>query len=999
MGERESQTETAASVRAALDSLGQCDASMLLHRVQVRGWLADAGINDRALLVAFGELASEGLLHAWWNGLGAPMEDATRTISALGMDSAVPRALLAQVLAPAHPQIRTVSSAPAGHGLRSHRVALLEQLAAWSPPPRPITAGVAGDVTGGPSVHGGSGARARTDRDVAASGLTDEEVRTLFERFVAVQLLNQESAVSWEGFARRVTQEALRLKTLEPVVTFEVVVEKGKPRLRGRASGGPNRRTIECELNFSGSDATVQNPSALGARNFPSSRERAAFIAQVFARIGEAFVPQHGTGWTANLHVCIKGVGDYSVEVAGNAVTSTKGRIGTPSCVIEFASGDTFVDSVMNKERAAQALRDYEIHASNMGELRRFFASFDVPKALSSKRVPATVASVSPQTVVSAPAPAASSGRAGVVPVNPAGPSLPGTPPQSVPRQPDTGGGTGSAGPRVAYPALNKNGGPPAGNVTSPGRAQIGRTDGSQTGRTGGARIQTARAVVVLLVALCGGDWTAASALSLQCPEGFVGIRAGSFKRGSNVVEVDRPFCMQATEVTQGQYLAVMGQNPSFFEDCGADCPVEQVSWSDAAAYADALNQRAGLAACGTGETVLGQECRGYRLPTAAEWYYVAQASTLESSWESPDTVSWHDGNSDRQPHAVATKPANALGIYDMLGNLREWYDGGVILSGAWSEPYRHAAGVSVWGGMRGVGASDIGFRVVRSLTMEGCLPYHRRIEGACLLVSTFGTACTLNAECASGFCATGPDGTANDRCAPAGMNYIPSGTFTMGSPFSEVGRYADETQHSVTISRGFFIGQTEVTQGEWQAEMGSNPASFQGCGPSCPVEQVSWDDAVLYANALSRRDGLPECYTGSTFSGLDCVGYRLPTEAEWEYAARAGTTGPTYGPIDSVGWFADTGGESTHPVGGKAANNFGLYDMLGNVWEWTGDWYDSYPFTLTDPTGATTGYERLNRGGSWRRDTRFARAAYRANVKPYFRSNDLGFRLARTAP
>jgi len=233
----------------------------------------------------------------------------------------------------------------------------------------------------------------------------------------------------------------------------------------------------------------------------------------------------------------------------------------------------------------------------------------------------------------------------------------------------------------------------------------------------------------------------------------------------------------------------------------------------------------------------------------------------------------------------------------------------------------------------------------------------------------------------------------------PAGYVRIAPGTFTMGSPAGEEGRYDSETQHRVTITRAYCMKATEVTQGEWQSVMGSNPSNFTNCGANCPVEQVSWEDAVGYANAVSRREGLPECYSGSTFTGLDCRGYRLPTEAEWEYAARAGTTGATYGNLDSVAWYDQNSGSAAHPVGQKQPNAWGLYDMLGNVWEWTGDWYAAYPATVTDPTAPTTGSTRVHRGGSWISYARFARAAIRSYAAPGLRNGFLGFRLSRTAP
>ena len=232
----------------------------------------------------------------------------------------------------------------------------------------------------------------------------------------------------------------------------------------------------------------------------------------------------------------------------------------------------------------------------------------------------------------------------------------------------------------------------------------------------------------------------------------------------------------------------------------------------------------------------------------------------------------------------------------------------------------------------------------------------------------------------------------------PAGYLRIAPGTFLMGSPTSEDGR-DDESQHSVAITRAYCMKATEVTQGEWQAVMGSNPSSFTSCGKNCPVEQVSWNYAVGYANAMSRREGLPECYSGSTFTGLGCRGYRLPTEAEWEYAARAGTTGPSYGLLESLGWYFGNSDGRTHAVGGKTANSFGLYDMLGNVWEWTNDWYGSYPATVTDPTGPARGSDRVARGGSWFDNARHVRAAFRAYFTPDFRDYFLSFRLVRTAP
>jgi formylglycine-generating enzyme required for sulfatase activity len=272
-------------------------------------------------------------------------------------------------------------------------------------------------------------------------------------------------------------------------------------------------------------------------------------------------------------------------------------------------------------------------------------------------------------------------------------------------------------------------------------------------------------------------------------------------------------------------------------------------------------------------------------------------------------------------------------------------------------------------------------------------------------------------------------------------MVWIPSGTFTMGSPTAEVGRGTDETQHSVTLTRAFFMDRTEVTQGAWKALSGGvNPSCFQSTtGTTCttsnandPVEQVDWYSVLGFANARSAAEGLPACYTltgcsdptngwrvgihtgctGATFVGLTCSGYRLPTESEWEYAARAGTTTATYAGnlsgtvtdcttaqanLDGIAWWCLNSGSRTQAVGGKAANAWGLRDMLGNVWEWTWDWYGTYPGTVTDPLGATTGSSRVVRGGSWYGGAQYARSAYRGDFGPGNPSFNLGLRLART--
>ena len=217
----------------------------------------------------------------------------------------------------------------------------------------------------------------------------------------------------------------------------------------------------------------------------------------------------------------------------------------------------------------------------------------------------------------------------------------------------------------------------------------------------------------------------------------------------------------------------------------------------------------------------------------------------------------------------------------------------------------------------------------------------------------------------------------------------IEPGTFEMGSPETEAGRDDDETLHTVTITQPFYLGKYEVTQEQWQAVMGDNPADFSSCGQDCPVESVSWEDAQAFIAALNRLEGVET--------------YRLPTEAEWEYAARAGTRtayhfGDDASQLGAYAWYSDNGDDQTHPVGQKQPNGWGLFDMHGNVWEWVHDWKEAYPRgTVTDPRGPSSGVLRVVRGGGWYYNAHYCRAAYRFRVGPGARVSHLGFRLART--
>ncbi len=213
----------------------------------------------------------------------------------------------------------------------------------------------------------------------------------------------------------------------------------------------------------------------------------------------------------------------------------------------------------------------------------------------------------------------------------------------------------------------------------------------------------------------------------------------------------------------------------------------------------------------------------------------------------------------------------------------------------------------------------------------------------------------------------------------------VPGGTFTMGSPDDEGSRWDPETPHEVTLTEGFWMADAPVTQALWRAVTGDAPSRFEG--DARPVEQVSWDDCQRFLEALEAR--------------APGLGARLPTEAQWERACRAGTQGVNHlGSVDArrlgrVAWFHSNSGGETHAVRGKAPNPLGLYDMLGNVWEWCHDWHAPYPSEpVDDPQGAETGHLRVIRGGAFVTGRWFLRAAYRLAFAPGNRDVNLGLRL-----
>ncbi len=230
---------------------------------------------------------------------------------------------------------------------------------------------------------------------------------------------------------------------------------------------------------------------------------------------------------------------------------------------------------------------------------------------------------------------------------------------------------------------------------------------------------------------------------------------------------------------------------------------------------------------------------------------------------------------------------------------------------------------------------------------------------------------------------------------------YVQGGSFMMGS---NAGDNDEKPIHEVSVS-SFYISKYQVTQKEWQEVMGSNPSYFKG--DKLPVEKITWYDAIEYCNKRSIKEGLTPCYSGSG-ANISCDwtanGYRLPTEAEWEYAARGGKKSKGYqysgsDDIKKVAWYDSNSGSKTHPVGEKQANELGIYDMSGNVWEWCWDWYSSDYYSKSprsDPRGPSSGEKRVLRGGSWYSSGFFCRVANRNDYDPVNWYYSCGLRILR---
>ncbi len=479
----------------------------------------------------------------------------------------------------------------------------------------------------------------------------------------------------------------------------------------------------------------------------------------------------------------------------------------------------------------------------------------------------------------------------------------------------------------------------------------------------------------------------------------FSWIPPGSFVMGSPSTESQRGdnegpqrqvtlrqgFWMGRYEVTREEYEAVMGYGSNLgFKDCGNDCPIESVSWLDAKDFLKRLNEM--------------NDGFVYSLPTEAEWEYAARAGTttafafgdsLGPGQAHIQTFSGFDeaisGQRNRRPKGVGRYNSNAWGLYDMHGNVWEWVED--VYQGNY-------AGLAA-DGSANTEKGDISLRVFRGGSWDSLAGSARS--------AVRGRRDPSTRENYIGFRVVArprPQAVGEIRRNSFGMEFswVPPGSFTMGSPSEERDRGEDEgPQRVIDIKTGFWMGRHEVTQGQFKAVMGTQPSRFDSCGADCPVENVSWWDAQDFIKKLNERN--------------DGFVYSLPSEAEWEYAARAGSkTVFAFGDALSSNQANFDGTrpygsapqgpnlDKTTKVGSYEPNAWGLHDMHGNVWEWVEDvWRYAYEGLPTDGSANTTAGEsgnRVLRGGSWGYGGATARSAERLFTTRNLRSDIFGFRV-----
>ncbi|MBC7854847.1 MAG: SUMF1/EgtB/PvdO family nonheme iron enzyme, partial [Pirellulaceae bacterium] len=524
---------------------------------------------------------------------------------------------------------------------------------------------------------------------------------------------------------------------------------------------------------------------------------------------------------------------------------------------------------------------------------------------------------------------------------------------------------------------------------------------------------------------------------------------------------IDKPFLFGVHEVTQKAWLKVMGKNPSA-NRTSDDLPVENISFPDAVAFCNRLSEREGRLPSYRidGEKIEFVEADGYRLPIVDEWEYACRGGSTTKYFFGDDPAllsdyDWFSRNSSGQTQPVGRKRANPYGLHELHGNVSEFalvnkfsttgafqsHRGGDAISEA---NYARSAVIRFRGPLQA--APWVGLRVLLPLSLaERSKIQERPLAGS----DWHGWPKDAPAPAIVPFDAKQAkkhqDEWAEHLGVPVeyentnGMKFvlIPPGEFTMGSTEAEIESAlkvegsnewakeyvrAESPQHKVILTEAFYLGIHEVTQRQFELITGENPSHFspKGAGKNdfggmdrtnCPVENIRWIDAAEFCIKLSEHEKLTPCYlpSGETVAPAEGTGYRLPKEAQWEFACRAGTTtrywtGDKDEDLLQAAWFGPNAKGLPQPVGSLRPNPLGLYDVHGNIWEWVHDWWDPGYYgqfrdkPAVDPSGPTSpGTVRMLRGGNWTFTASDCRSAGRLADNPAadYRSTGLGFRVS----
>ncbi len=489
----------------------------------------------------------------------------------------------------------------------------------------------------------------------------------------------------------------------------------------------------------------------------------------------------------------------------------------------------------------------------------------------------------------------------------------------------------------------------------------------------------------------------------------FVLVQPGKFTMSNNKgdqheVTLTKAYWIGKFEITQEQYEKLTGVNPSYYKYSGKDAPIENVSWFDAVEFCRKLTDKGGKSLT---------KGHVFRLPTEAEWEYAARGGQNSQGFEYSGSNTLSEVASSDRSYPVGRKKPNELGIHDMSGNVSEWC---ADWTGPFTgEPVTDPSGPS--SGLRRIirggccsnrntelfrnahrdatepenRSSAVGFRVVFPDLSQAPKEEIDEMKTSAIASPTKKDYENIPAKSEAIAKIPGNDSVVPPKQMSVDLGcgvkmdfvLVQPGKFMMGGKWGHL---------EVTLTKPYWIGKFEVTQEQYQRVTGTNPSKFKDSGMDAPVESVSWYDAVEFCKNLSEKEGkaLPD---GNVF--------RLPTKAEWEYAAIGGQNSKGFkysgsNTSDDAAWCKNNSGDKTNPVGKKIPNELGLYDMSGNVREWCHDWFGEYPVgKVTDPTGPATGEKRVNRSGSWRDEDISCVSINFFGIVPDYRGSSVGLRLA----